>query len=557
MYENNEQLTLFDDSRTIGHPIEQHDTPVPKGDPTISGPISEPTFQRIDPVPQRSLKAQIDPSVVLQIKLYQDSTKAQQYRARLTAKGAAEPHCDHYCNSMDEAVQWAKDDGEQQLLKKLDLNHFRSTPSEITLRTVSLLMREAPEAKISCDYLQDNQELLEALSKVPLTKLTVDICGAAIIKTCANEADRHKAVIMLNPLLGYCHVRGLLPSPIRLVYNTRKEDRYLRALRNGLVPRVLPLDMCQKLYHMCKDGLRDDPYFLAVLLQQTMGLSSAEVAALQCRDLVDCNNKNWETLPSSPWRAPEESEGWHIKIRKVFKRIPSETGESTKCILVVPSNIYKIRLLCVPRPLQNVLKEYLRLYVGDTAVNNTPLIPAKRGGGGATLDAIRHYTKDVLRTCGIERLYRNVFLPTSDPLQDDWYETLIPNLTIFQSTLEDAMLNYCGFERYEARYYLGRSPVSVLDDHYWESKTKLGQEKMRCKLDRWGLWGKAQPSCLPTHYEWCDMIQETVIPVSEGQTLMVTAEISGAPGAALVAGIKVPHGFSCHYVVTHSEPKPL
>ena len=78
MYENNEQLTLFDDSRTIGHPTEQHDTPVPKGDPTISGPISEPTFQRIDPVPQRSLKAQIDPSVVLQIKLYQDSTKAQQ-----------------------------------------------------------------------------------------------------------------------------------------------------------------------------------------------------------------------------------------------------------------------------------------------------------------------------------------------------------------------------------------------------------------------------------------------------------------------------------------------
>ena len=492
------------------------------------------------------LPSRTDPALKLTLVLYSGSTSTHRYRARLSTEGVRGIYVEHYCDSQRAAKEWALTEGETILLSKVGPKcPTGALVQDLRLKTAYALLRDTSDCADLRDYFDDIPPALWDALDMPLSQLTAENCKEAVVAAYDREDERKHAIAQLTSLLGACHLRGMLRTPLVLRYSNSRYDKYSKALRAALTQWVIPEHMCRRIYNLCLTRMADNPYYLAVALMLTMGLTVAEVCGLRWRDIDELGGADHGT---GPWVAPGGGP-WMLRIRRFYKRIGS--AGTTKCAIVAAENAYKYRLIAIPPAARALLGRYIELY-GQDVRGSDPLIAARRGDASMTPDALRHFAKMLLRDHGIEELARKIPIRDRDTLKDT-YMILEPDLGVFSRSWEYHMRRH-GMPEYMVARYLGHQPVSTLDKHYWESKSRSALLRQYAYCARWDLRTQDGGAMPPEAKQWHGAEVTDSIPAPPGYVSDTRVTIRAERGCAVEMEASAGLGYTCQIVVTQSEP---
>ena len=110
-----------------------------------------------------------------------------------------------------------------------------------------------------------------------------------------------------------------------------------------------------------------------------------------------------------------------------------------------------------------------------------------------------------------------------------------------------------GMPEYMVARYLGHQPVSTLDKHYWESKSRSALLRQYVYCARWDL--RTQDGVMPPEAkQWHGAEVTDSISAPPGYVSDTRVTIRAERGCAVEMEASDWLGYTCQIVVTHSEP---
>jgi len=549
----------------------KNDELIKESTPTVvaEGLIKKIAEEKRSAAPRLRIASSYSPNVFMDLRLYDGSKSAHKYRARLLWEGRSTPYVETYCDSKKEAEGWAREEGQEALIQKMkprDLRKLqvgRGMLFQLAVKLISSMAgKEFEEAAEIKAYFGEHDLLVQELSRKPVERMTAEDFGEAIGKALEQEArasgrekpkekDVRLAVRMVNAVLNLCHSYRLLHKRIRVEYNNRSTDKHIRGMRNALGHFVIPDETCKELYRDFKSKLKKNAYYLGALLALTMALALKEICALKYCDICGLFE---EWRDGDEWVVPK-SPIWLLKIRRFYRKT-EEDGKEVDVLTDVAPHLYKYRVLVIPSHMKVLLEKYI-LDRGKAVNGNMFLIPAHKGFGGVTPNALKKFLQKVMEESGLtDMFFREIFLPAKDAVHEDEWRTLAPTVSIFQNSLYYKFEKICEFEKHEIRAFFGLPPYTTIDRHYWESKDPFALLRMYGKMYSWDLRGVDWDEVTtPGHsrQEGQELHEKLVPPIS--YTVDAFAQITGEAGESLLLALKAYYGFHCRYTVEHSEEK--
>ena len=521
--------------------------PVP--DEEIPEPATAEVKQACSEVIKHDLVAEQNPGLTMELLLYRDRASKHLFRARLRWKGVHTPCVEHYCDTEEEALDWVYTNGEKELEEKHTPSSLKVLSGGIRFRSILRVLDRAHGDEVIARYFEEHPALVEALSKKPLLQLSeADFLKA--LSEHVGEGSRNQineAIRNINTLMNMCQTHGIIRKYRRLHFLAETRDKFLRAMKNSLLPRVIPEDMSKQVYDYCCDTLLEQDYSLALLLKMTMGLENEEIAALNFCDIrgifdADRNGEQWTMPPSGVLL---------IRVRRFYRKVTLDG--KTKLMFSMAGDPSQYRIIPVPPHTEEPLRKYV-VVKGELAQGNEPLIASRSEGQRVSPDALSREFQRVLKEAGLKSLSRPVFLPSKNGITPDRVEELAATTRMLYFTLMSQLEEVCKFQTHELYYFLARRPHATIDRHYWDPHTALAQLRMYGKLARWDLRYKenSAPGMEPRTAVF-DGKQEISVFPPVGKFVESAHDMEAKPGASLTIRVKAKYGFRCRYMVIHSE----
>lgn len=506
------------------------------------------------PVTKIKIPCSLSSSTMMQLLLYRGSGSVYEYRARLKWAGSKSKasYAEHYCSNVKEAQAWAKSAGEEALIARSSIAEFGDYVPGIRLRLVvqTLNLDEGSGVKAFFDAYP---ELLTELSKKPITEMTAAEFGRGIYAAVGEQGERivQEAVRVVNTVLDMCQTYGIIHRRIHIYRNIKKHDKYYKAMRASLSPRVMPEWLCSKIYSTCVGRLESNDYYLMGVIELKMGLALGELAALKYEDIGGVDDP---PLEGDAWSMPV-SDVWTLCIRRFYRK-KTEDGRQTY-VLTTATSAYKYRRIAIPPDLKEVLKQYIQRK-GTAVSGKSWLVSAHKGGGGIQPEVARRFLQKLLVECDVKKaLMRELLVPRKDDVSEDKKLKLEPDINIFRHNVLYYLKEQCEAEEHVARAYLGLPPFAVIDKHYWERNDTMSLLRSHALISRWDLRRSPLDQIPVPESQTLKAEQGSMeFPAPIGYTTEVNIMLRGARGKAMNLDLWAKYGIDCHYTVTHDEEDP-